>query len=97
MFPLARFCKQMVTYQPFAGVNDRDDPSYGPAQQVPARYVEVDREHFSKDEDVHQVRSKVWLLFQPVLRSLIDGREVIEETAIVPVNGSSAGWTAVLR
>lgn len=97
MFPLSRFLNQTVTYQPFEGVNSRDDPVYGSSQTVAARFVEIDREHYARDEDVRQARSKVWLGFQPVLRSLISGREVIHTEAMVQVSGDNPGWLAVLR
>lgn len=96
-FPISRFLNQTVTYQAFQSVNNRDDPTYSATMTVPARIVEVDREHYGKDEDVRQSRTKVLLAFQPSLRSLIAGREVIQVDSMVTVGGSVVGWRAVLR
>jgi hypothetical protein len=96
-FPLARFLNQTASYQAFASVNNRDDVTYAAAVNVACRFVEVDRERHAKDEDVRQSKSKVWLSFQPPLRSLINGREVIQTTAMVPVSGEIPGYVAMLR
>lgn len=96
-FPLQRFLNQTCQYQAFTGVDNRDDPSYAAATPVACRFVEDDREHYAGNEDVRQSRTKVMLAFQPVLRSLINGREVVRAMSLVQVGGTTPGWTAVLR
>lgn len=96
-FPLTRFLNQTVTYQAFVSANQRDDPTYATSATVAARYVEVDRERYSKDEEQHVAHTRLWLGFQPPLKSLIDGREVISVSALVQVNGANPGWSVELR
>lgn len=96
-FPLSRLLNQSCSYQPFLSSNNRDDPTYGPAQTVQCRIVEIDREHYAKDEDVRQSRTRAYLLVKPVLRSLLNGREIIHIEAMVAVDGQNPGWIAFLR
>lgn len=96
-FPLGNFLNQTAQYQPFTGTNNRDDPMYGSVQLVPARIVSIDREKYGKDEDILLKRTKVWLAFQPALKSLINGDEIIATTALVGVDGSNPGWECILR
>jgi hypothetical protein len=96
-FPIARFLNQTCVYEAFTGVDNRDDPIYAAAATVACRIVEVDKERYAKAEDVRQSATKVWLDFQPPVRSRIDGREVIDTSALVEVGGGNPGWVATLR
>ncbi len=94
---IARFLNQTAVYEPYLSTDARDTPVYGAAQTVPCRLVEADAEKYAKAEDVHAVKTKVWLAFQPALKSLVAGRELVSSAAMVAVDGTTVGWVGVLR
>jgi len=96
-FPWERFLNQTCDYQQFSGVDDRDDPTYLASVQLACRYVDAETEKYAKTEDAHNVTASVMLAVTPVLRSLVNGREVVSVKAAVTVGGAQPGWVAVLR
>lgn len=94
---VAPLLRQQVQWEPLASTDNRGDPTFGPAQTVPARAVAKLKDIIAKDGETITTTTSVMMVVEPGIGDLLDGREVVAVTTQVDYRGVISAWTALTR